>query len=218
MFRIKICGVRTPAEVEMCCAAGADALGFIFAESSVRFELRGARSLRALIPSHVARVGVFAGNPRETVEEAIANLQLDVLQFCGGESARFCGSFGLPTIHVAGVDAQRNRLPALPPKRRLQAARAGAILIDSRVNGKPGGSGACVDAKIARAVAAASPLPVILAGGLTPENVGAAVRFVRPRGVDVRSGVRRFGRIDATLVFAFVRAARSALQDWCADD
>jgi phosphoribosylanthranilate isomerase len=218
MFRVKICGVRTPSEVELCCAAGADALGFIFAESPARLDLRGARNLRALIPSHVARVGVFAGNRRKTVEEAIASLQLDVLQFCGGESAPFCGWFGLPTIHVAGVGPQCNRPPALPPKRELQAARAGAILIDSRVNGKQGGSGARVDAKIARAVAAASPLPVILAGGLTPENVGAAVRFVRPWGVDVRSGVRRVGRIDATLVFAFVRAARTALQDRCAHD
>src|SRR5690349_16541338 len=101
MIRVKICGMTDAADVGACAAAGADALGFIFAQSARRLTIEAARALTAGVPPFVTTVGVFAGDPAELVTAAIGACRLDVLQFSGGETADFCGSFGKPTIVVS---------------------------------------------------------------------------------------------------------------------
>ena len=204
MMRVKICGMAERADVDTCVAAGADALGFIFAESPRRLTLDAARSLTAAVPPFVTTVGVFAGDPADVVRAAIESCRLDVLQFSGDETAEFCGSFGRPTIV-----ASRGR--CWTPVARAQA-RAIAVLVDSWSLGEFGGTGRVAPLEqTRRARDDHEGAVIVLAGGLTPGNVGPLVQSVKPDAVDVRTGVERTGRKDPELVRAFVAAARTAL-------
>lgn len=211
MFTVKICGMGCREDIAMCADAGADALGFIFADGPTRIALDEAQQLSAQVPSGIARVGIFVRSSADFVREAVRRSQLDVLQFCGGETPEFCGSFDRPTIRVVGVPRQGDPAIAAPRREGLKRARACALLIDSWVAGRAGGTGLPVDLHRASQLAARSVLPVVLAGGLTPLNVSAAIAAVRPAAVDVRSGVERNGKKDRMLVWEFVRAARTAL-------
>lgn len=202
MIRLKFCGMSSLADVAVCAEAGADALGFIFADGPRRLTVDEAARLTNAVPRGVVRVGVFADQPKALVQAALAACGLDVLQFAGSESAEFCGSFGMPTMLTARVAA-----PALDV---IARARATALVVDALVDGKLGGTGVRVDAAVARRIRAGSPTWLILAGGLTPVNVGEAIRTIEPDGVDVRSGVERGGRKDPELVSAFARAVKEA--------
>ncbi len=209
MFAVKICGIRTAQDAAICVAEGADALGFIFAGGPAKLELAAAREIATAIPAFVTRVGVFADQPWQFVHRAIDGCRLDMLQFCGSETGAFRGSFELPTIATLGID-YRAREATPPTAAFLRDARAVAILIDSRDGERVGGTGLRVDVRLASRIAQRSPLPCILAGGLTAENVGDAISAVGPAAVDVRSAVERGGRKDAELVRGFVRAAAAA--------
>lgn len=202
MIRLKFCGMRDPHDVALCTAAGADAVGFIFADGPRRLTVDEAARLAAAVPQGVARVGVFANQPEALVTAALAACRLDILQFAGGESPDFCGSFGVPTMLTARV--------AAPAPDVVARARASAIIVDASAAGKLGGTGIRVDAAVARRIRAGSSTWLILAGGLTPANVGDAIRQLRPDGVDVRSGVEQGGRKDPGLVRAFARAVEEA--------
>lgn len=205
MIRLKICGMGSIEDVELCASAGADALGFIFAEGPRRLTPAQAAPLTAAVPPGVTRIGVFANSPRELIESALLRSRLDVLQFAGDETPEFCGSFGLPTLLTA-----RHRAPAADV---VQRARAIGIVADALVNGQLGGTGRRVEPETARRIRVGVCAPFIFAGGLTPENVGDAIRSLRPDGVDVRSGVERGNRKDPQLVAAFVRSAKEAYDD-----
>lgn len=187
----------------MCVQAGADALGFIFADSPRRLDVARAMPLTKRVPTQVARVGVFANSPRALIEDAIHSCELDLLQFSGEESPEFCGSFGMPTILVAR--------DAMPKAQALQNARAVAVMADARVPGRAGGTGVPISLAIAARMRAEHAGHFILAGGLRPNTVGEAIRAVQPDGVDIRSGVERDGIKHAGLVNAFVAAAKEAL-------
>jgi phosphoribosylanthranilate isomerase len=170
--------------------------------------------LTVRVPPYVKSVGVFAGNDSAYVREAIRRCRFDILQFSGGEPPEFRGLFGKPTVFVLHVDAAPSDLgcePQLPAMQRLRAANAAAVMADSRVGPKPGGTGVQINREVAARLAAASPLPFILAGGLTPDNVAEAIAAVRPWGVDVRSGVERNGAKDRGLTESFVREAKLSL-------
>jgi phosphoribosylanthranilate isomerase len=206
MMRVKLCGMATLDDVAVCVEAGADALGFIFADSPRRLTvaLDLAPSLTRAVPPFVTTVGVFANNPAQMIREAIAQCRLDVLQFAGDETPEFCGSFGKPTILVA-----RDR--SLTPAQRA-TAHAGAILVDSWSPREYGGTGRVVDSLEFARVRGESPgACIILAGGLSPRNVTAMIRASHPDAVDARTGVERDGKKDPALTRAFVRAARAAL-------
>ena len=203
MTRVKVCGLTDSEEVAACVAAGADALGFIFGVGPRAVSIEKAAALTAQVPPFVTTVGVFADPDASLVRAAIAACRLDVLQFSGEEAPDFCGSFGKPTIVGAGE--------RMPTASELAAARAVGVLADSRLPGMYGGTGIALPLDIARALRAAAGRCLVLAGGLTPETVSAAIRAVRPDAVDVRTGVERDERKNPTLVRAFVNAARSAL-------
>jgi phosphoribosylanthranilate isomerase len=206
VIRVKCCGMTSLDDITACVAAGADALGFIFAESPRKLSLEDddAASLTRAVPPFVTTVGVFANNTAESIREAIARCRIDVLQFSGDETPEFCGSFGKPTILVA-----RGR--TFTPEQRA-AARAVGILVDAWSAREYGGTGRVVDASTFATFREENPgAYAILAGGLTPENVALLIRTSRPDAVDVRTGIERDGKKDADLARGFVREARAAL-------
>jgi len=203
-LRIKICGITNVSDALTAVDAGADALGFMFYERSKRYVTPDAvAEIVEQLPPFVMRVGVFVDPSAETVNETTSTCGITALQFHGSESPEFCGQFGLPVIKAFRI-LDKSSLDALPQY------QTSAWLLDSDVPGQVGGTGKKFDWSLAQQ-ATRLGRPVILAGGLTPENVATAVREVRPYGVDVSSGVELApGRKDAHRVKAFIRAAREA--------
>lgn len=203
--RVKICGVTRSDDALAAVAAGADALGFMFYEPSPRYVSRAqVAEITRLLPPFVAKVGVFVNPTTEQVRQAIAECSLDVLQFHGDEPPAFCAKFGLKVIKAF-------RIRGLDSLQSLPAYATDAWLLDSFVPGQPGGTGARFNWDLALE-ARKLGRPIVLAGGLTPENVGEAVRQVRPFAVDVSSGVEAApGKKDPDKVRAFIAAAKRVI-------
>ena len=202
--RVKICGITRVEDALAAVDAGADALGFMFYEASPRCVTpRQALEMLRELPTFVARVGVFVNPAADKVRAAIAETGIDTLQFHGEETPAFCRQFGLRVIKAFRVQDAESLKP-------LADFRSEAWLLDSFVEGKRGGTGAVFNWDLA-AQAVKQGGRVILAGGLTPENAGDAVRRVRPYALDVSSGVELApGKKDAAKVRAFIAAAKSA--------
>jgi phosphoribosylanthranilate isomerase len=180
--RIKICGITRVEDALAACAAGADALGFVFHGPSPRnIEPQAAREIIARIPPFVSAVGLFVDCEAGDVERVAMRVPLDVLQFHGDETPQFCERFGRPYIKAVRM---RPEVDLLECARRFVNARG--LLLDAYVSGTHGGTGTRFDWHL---VPADLPLPIVLSGGLTAQNVEAAVRGVRPWAVDVSSGV-----------------------------
>ena len=204
VVKVKICGLRSLDDALAAVDAGADALGFNFYPASPRYvSLKAAADIIAKLPPFVTPVAVWVNPTLGQVREALGACRWGALQFSGEDEDELLHSFP-PDLCIQTV--------RLTDKRSLTALkslpRSAAWLVDASVKGSFGGSG-----KLARwdlAAAAAKLKAVILAGGLTPENVAEAVRTVRPYGVDTASGVEKSpGRKDAALMQAFVRAAKN---------
>ena len=203
--KVKICGITILEDAEAAVDAGADALGFMFYEPSPRhIAIAVAAAIIQELPPFVAKVGVFVNASSEQVRRTIAECGLDTLQFHGDEAPGFCRQFGLKAIKAFRVrDAESLR--------QMTDYRSEAWLLDSYVEGKIGGTGARFNWQLARE-AGTIHRRIILAGGLTPENVGQAVREVRPYGVDVSSGVESApGQKDHAKIRAFVEAVNSSV-------
>jgi phosphoribosylanthranilate isomerase len=202
--RIKICGVRRPADAAVAVAAGADAIGLVFADSPRRVTFEEARAVTSAVPAPVARVGVFVDASEEQVAQAVAACGLTHVQFHGSESPERCAGAPVPVIKAFRVGSGFD-FGALEPYR----ATVSALLLDSCVPGSAGGTGRSFDwGLLAEALLWA---PVILAGGLRPDNVGRAIATARPFAVDVSSGVEvRPGEKDPVVMEAFVRAVARA--------
>lgn len=201
---VKICGITRAEDALAAARAGAHAIGLVFYEPSPRYvqPARAAEIIRAL-PPFITTVGLFVDAPATTVRAVLAQAAVQTLQFHGAEPPEFCRQFGRPyfkTVRMKpGVDL-------LQYARDYQDAKA--LLLDSYVEGLHGGSGAAFDWSL---VPPGLPLPVILSGGLTVENVGDAVRRVRPSAVDVSSGVESAkGVKDAARIAAFIKGVRNA--------
>ncbi len=203
MVKVKICGLTTAREMLAAASAGADAVGFNFFPPSPRYvEPDQARAMCMTLPPFVAAVGVFVDRLPEKVREIMDYCGLDYAQLHGNESPRHVGE-----LKDRGV-IKAIRIGAEEDLKELERYRADAFLLDAYVPDKPGGTGETFDWKLARR--AASRAKVILAGGLTPENVARAVRSARPYGVDVASGVEEApGRKSIPQVEEFIRAAKS---------
>lgn len=200
--RIKICGLREPAHARLAAEAGADAIGLVFYPPSPRHvTVEAAAAVAAALPPFVAAVGLFVNETAAAIEEVLRRVPLDLLQFQGDEPPEFCERFGRPYVRAVRMGQGTDLLEYA---RRFPRARA--LLLDAHVPGEPGGTGRTFDwAGIPRAL----PIPLILSGGLTPENVGRAVREVRPWAVDVSSGVETGrGSKDPQKIVAFIRSVR----------
>lgn len=220
MTRVKLCGLTSEADVALCAEVGADALGFVVEYPlPVPWTLGRARAAELMrrVPPFATRVAVVGGNADAILAIAEATGP-DVLQLHLDEDEATVAAVKerLPGTHV--VKAIRIRAGATPPAaevaaaaRRFVDAGADAILLDSKTEGRAAGTGIPVDWELARDVAAALGAPLILAGGLTPENVAEAIGTVRPHAVDVISAVEDAEhRKVPERVAAFVAAARAA--------
>ena len=199
---VKICGVTSVADALMAVEAGADAVGLNFYPKSSRYlTVAKAKAIVDALPPFVWAVGVFVNAPLEKVRAVKGQVGLDVVQFHGDErptTVRGCPGRTMKALHVADapIDALARGFTSVD-----------ALVLDAAQPGY-GGGGATFDWALARSLA--SQRPILLAGGLTPDNVGKAVKTVRPFGVDVASGVEsKPGIKDARKVAAFIRAARS---------
>ena len=203
--RIKMCGMTEAADVARACELGVDAVGLVFHRQSTRcIEPSRARELLAARAPFVAAVALFLDAEREAVRRVVEALDFDYLQFHGAESADYCASFGLPYIKALAMGGAGDCAAALDE----HAPRACALLFDAHRPGETGGRGETFDW---RRLPVPRGVPYILAGGLTPANVGDALRRVRPYGVDLCSGVERDkGVKDHAAMRRFVEAVRAA--------
>lgn len=202
VVRSKICGITRVEDALHAAEAGADAIGLVFYAKSPRaVDVRQAREIVAALPPFVTTVGLFVNASRCEVNEILDALPLDLLQFHGDESAAECAGYHRPYVKALRVrpgDDVRARCAEFP--------QAAGILLDTFVPGVPGGTGEAFDWTL---VPDDPGCPIILAGGLTAENVATAIRQVRPWAVDVSGGVEaRKGIKDAAKVRAFLAAVR----------
>ncbi len=207
MTRIKICGITRVEDGLSAAHAGADAIGLVFVASSPRLvTLARAREIVGALPPFVATVALFVNPGAAEVEVVLKTVRPDVLQFHGEESAAFCRSFGVPYLKGFRVRLGSDLLQSASIYGDAQG-----WLLDAWSEAAHGGTGERFDwALIPRDL----PRPVLLAGGLTPANVAAAVRQVRPWAVDVSSGVeagdgKTKGIKDAAKVAAFIKEVKN---------
>ena len=202
--RIKICGSTRAEDAKAACDAGAHALGFVFYPPSPRnIEAQAAQAIIRALPPFVMAVGLFVDPDPRHVERTLAIAPLHMLQFHGGETAEFCGRFDMPYLKAVRM---RPELDLVEYAHRFGQARG--LLLDAFVDGIHGGTGIAFDWGL---IPANLPLPIVLSGGLDPQNVGAAVRRIRPWAVDVSSGVEAAKGIkDPQRIRDFIAGVRDA--------
>lgn len=200
--RIKVCGICTVADAYKACNAGADAIGMVFyAKSPRNVTVTSAMEIVSSLPPFISAVGLFVNSSQQEVNQVLSRVRLDLLQFHGDEDEVFCSSFDRPYIKVVRVKKDTDL-----PHSCQQYASARGILLDSYKKGTAGGSGETFDWSL---IPNDLSLPVVLAGGLNPENVAVAVSTVQPWAVDVSSGVEESpGKKDAHKIEQFIRAVK----------
>lgn len=203
--RIKICGIRDEEALFAAADAGADAVGFVFAPKSVRYiEPDEAWELVGMLPPFVASVGLFVNADLDTFTEIEESCPTSLTQLHGDEPedlVRQCGPGVIKAVRFDPATIAREL------QRWDHIDEIDAILVD----GSAGGQGTSFDWAALAKVKDTTSKPIILAGGLTPDNVGEAIRTVRPYGVDVSSGVESApGAKDRTLIERFCDAVRRA--------
>jgi len=195
---LKICGLTNEADAAHAVAAGATALGVIFAPSSPRcVSADRARDIVEAVPATVPVVGVFVNAPVEEIVAVVAHTGIRIVQLHGDEPESYAAAFKVPLLRAAGVDVSIDAWPTA------------TLLLDAVSSAERGGTGRRVDWD--RAAAVARRRKTVLAGGLTADNVAEAIATVRPFGVDVSSGVEASpGRKDRDKVSRFLEAAKRA--------
>ncbi len=203
--RIKICGVTRREDLEYAAALGVDAVGLVFqAQSTRRLEPSAARALLHRRPAFLSAVALFMDAGRDEVRRVLDGVAVDFIQFHGSESPDFCASFGVPYMKAVPMGSTDD----IVSYARDYLDTASALVLDSHRAGEIGGTGKVFDWT---ALAHARELPLILAGGLTPDNVADGIRRVSPLAVDVASGVESAGGVkDHRLMREFVAAVRAA--------
>ena len=214
--RIKICGITRTADARAAIDAGADAIGLVFWRGTPRVvDVAKAREIVDVVPPYVSIVGLFVDPPAADVRAVLDTVRIDLLQFHGSEPASFCGAFGRRYVKAIAVKRDVDLLESVSS----YGDAAGLLFDGFRAGDLPGGTGSAFDwGRLTSEVRTRLPRPLILSGGLTADNVGRAIRDVRPWAVDVSSGVEerdasgapRRGFKDAARIRAFVQGVRSA--------
>jgi len=205
MVKVKICGITNIDDALMAVEAGADALGFVLFQGSPRYiSPEKAAEVIRLLPPFVQTVGLFVNEELATVNLLADQCSLDIVQLHGEEPPEYCAGIKRRIIKAF-------RVKDASTLDELSNYRVSASLLDAWSPAAHGGTGTIFNWDIAAAVSAVHP--IILAGGLTPENVALAVAAVKPYAVDVSSGVEsRPGIKDAGLVSRFIRAAKESVK------
>ena len=196
---VKICGLLEPEDAHVAVACGVDVLSVIFAPARRRRTLAQARDIFDAAPPHVERIGVFVDAPPTEVTEVIDACRLDRVQFSGAESPDYCRAFGERAVKTLRLPGDLDEFPRFDVP---------LFNLDAAVEGHAGGTGESWDYTLARQTAHA--YRVLLGGGLSPDNVAAAIAAARPYGVDVSSGVETNQRKDHDKIEQFIRNARRA--------
>ena len=201
--RVKICGITRRQDAEFAVKSGADAIGLVFYEPSPRAVIiEQAAAITAQLSPFVSVVGLFVNATAESVRQTIKQIPLSLLQFHGDESAEFCEQFKMPYIKAIRMQSAADLIQA-----SKDFSAASALLLDSYQHGVPGGTGQTFDWSMITAV----NKPLILAGGLTTENVAEAIRQVSPYAVDVSGGVEESkGLKSNNKISAFMREVANA--------
>lgn len=201
--KVKICGITSVADGLAAAEAGADMIGLMFYEKSPRhLPLPAAVEIARVLPPFVLKVGVFVNPDADLVTRAIGECGLNLLQFHGDEPPEFCTGFGMMSLKAF-------RIRDAGSLKALENFHTDAFLLDAYSASGLGGTGEKFNWELALE-AKKFGRPIFLAGGLTPENVAAAVRQVQPFAVDVSSGVESLpGRKDQSKVIAFIQAAKA---------
>lgn len=206
MVRIKICGITNLEDALLASELGANALGFIFFAKSPRsVDPEAAREIIRQLPPFVLSVGVFVNAEAAAVRELAARVGLDWVQLHGQESPEYCRSLGRRVMKAFRIKDENSL-------KKLEAYRGAvqALLLDTYKQGQTGGTGEAFDWELA--VRAKGYGPIVLAGGLTADNVALAIATVRPEAVDVASGVEAApGKKDQGKLRAFFRAINLAV-------
>lgn len=216
--RVKICGITRTEDVELVVNAGVDALGLVFYDKSPRFVTQQqAAEISQAIPSFVSCVALFKDADQQQVESVLSAVNIDLIQFHGSETADFCEQFSRPYIKALGMkgsNCDANYL--ITETEKYHSAKA--LLLDGHAPGEAGGMGEAFDwstltskdskvGSIDRSIRQS----IILAGGLTPDNVKSAIQIARPYAVDISSGVESSPGIkDKTKVVAFMQQVEAA--------
>ncbi len=201
--RIKICGITNLADAQLAVELGADALGFIFYRQSKRYVAPAlAAEICAALPPFVTKVGVFVNESEVDIRKTLNDCRLDAVQLHGEESPEFCQRFPVKVIKAIRVRNEDS----------LRAAAdydVDALLLDTYTAEQHGGTGQKFDWTLARQAKTMLRPPIVLSGGLTPENVGDAICQTEPFAVDVASGVEaELGRKDPEKLRRFFKACR----------
>ena len=199
--RVKICGITSPVDGIAAAQSGADAIGLVFYPPSPRaLSTVIAREIVDSLPRFVTTVGLFVDMPQAEIDEILAAVPLDMLQFHGSEDPLFCASFDKPWMKAVRMSPEVDLL-----KEEERYFAASALLVDAYKKGVPGGTGQSFDWG---RVPVGLQKPIVLAGGLTPENVEQAIKEVSPWAVDVSGGVERAkGVKDLDKVAQFINRA-----------
>ena len=217
MIRVKICGIGNPDDACVSAEAGADFIGMVFVPERRRRITPGdakdiVDAVRALDASSPRMVGLFADQPLEEVNDVVAHCGLDTVQLCGQESVEYVSAVDCEVIKVVHVPAScraPDDVPQLADRVREYADAGCQVTLDRLVEGIQGGTGQSFNLEVAASLSSRG-VSFLLAGGLTPANVGRAISIVRPWGVDVSSGVETIGRKDRRKIQRFVENARHA--------
>lgn len=204
--RVKICGITSVIDAQMAAAAGVDAVGLVFYPKSKRnLEITQAAEICHALPPFVTSVGLFLDADAAFVSEVLASVPLDILQFHGSETPEYCRQFSRPYLKAVGMKGLEEYGGFHAYAERFPDAQG--FLVDSHAPGAAGGTGEVFDWT---QVPQDYPQPIILAGGLTPENIAEAIRISRAYAVDVSSGVESAPGIkDAGKVAAFMAGVAS---------
>lgn len=208
MVRVKICGITNINDAKNAVSFGADALGFVFAESPRKIAKETARSVIKELPPFVTCVGLFVDEDVDTVKEICRFCKIHTVQFHGNETPDYLGLF--PELKIIKAFRIRDKSDLL----KVDSYQADAYLLDSFSRGKMGGTGLCFDWNILKTAKGSNSNSkkfqnIIIAGGLNPENVAEAIRLTNPYGVDTSSGVEiKPGLKDKNLMKRFINTAK----------
>lgn len=202
--RIKICGITSVEDALAVARLGADAIGLVFYPDSPRYvSIDTAALISRQLPAFVNVVGLFVDAEQAHIEEVLERVAIDTLQFHGQETEQTCALYGKPYIKALRVRESAEIQDVIS-----SYSTANAVLLDTYIEDVPGGTGVAFDWKL---VPENVDKPIILAGGLTPENVQSAIRQTRPYAVDVSGGVEQEkGKKDLDKVSKFIRGALDA--------
>lgn len=206
MFRVKICGVTRPQDVRLIAQTGADAIGFQMSQGPRKITPAQAKKLVKLVPPWVTPVGVLVNEPLSKAEKLIKYCGFQVVQLHGDETAAYCERIYVPVIKVI-------RMKNPTTYKAFKKYKVASYLLDSFHKGVRGGTGKRFQPSWAKKAVLELPSPVLLAGGLNPENVFKTIRASKVFGVDVSSGVEISPGIkNPKKVIQFIRNAKRAFR------